>query len=202
MKILLTSVSIALATTTLAAAAPGIAQPANAESSAEPAAPSAERIALARRFVTLARPAEELVEGIRASFGHAALGEIENEADRVAAERRLNRLFARFEPKVREHEPAIVEAYALAYAREFSVEELRHMVAFGESPTGRRFLAKVTSLSTEEAVMDAQMQLMEDLAPTIEDLQKEMCAEKAEQLIAAGDTKAKCPLSEPDTAQG
>ena len=198
MKFVLTSLAIALASSTLAAAAPGVPELVAVEAET----PSAERLVLARRFVTLARPAEELVEGLRAGFGHAALGEIEDEADRAAAERRLQRLFAKFEPKVREHQPAIVEAYAQAYAREFSVEELREMVAFGESPTGRRFLGKVTALGTEEAVMDAQMQLMEDLAPTIEDMQKELCAEKAAQRIAAGDVKAKCPLSEPDTAQG
>ena len=201
MNRLLTSVAIMFATTTLAAAAPGVAQPAD-QQVAEAPAPDAERLAIARRFVALTSPAEELVKGIHAGFSQAAMGEIEDETDRVAAERRLNRMFARFEPKVREHQPAIVEAYAQAYAREFSANELRDMVAFGESPTGRRFLAKMTELGTEESVMDAQMQLLQDLAPSMEDLQKEICAEKAQQRIAMGDTKAKCPLSDPDTAQG
>jgi hypothetical protein len=40
------------------------------------------------------------------------------------------------------------------------------------------------------------------LQPVMEKLGKEMCAEKAAQRVAMGDTKAKCPLSEPDAQAG
>ena len=43
--------------------------------------------------------------------------------------------------------------------------------------------------------MDATADLMENLTPVLEDIQKEMCAEKAAQRVAMGDTKAKCPLA-------
>lgn len=179
-----------------------MAEPTPVQSSAT-LAPSAERLELARRFVAITEPGDDLMEGFRAGFENAALDEIEDEAERKAAGERLERIVARFEPHVRKHQPKIIEAYAQAYAREFSADELRQMIAFAESPAGRHYLTQATSLESDEPVMDAQIELMEDLTPLIQEIQKEMCATRTQQRIAAGDTKAKCALSsEPEVLQG
>jgi iron complex outermembrane receptor protein len=43
---------------------------------------------------------------------------------------------------------------------------------------------------------------LEALEPIADEVRREMCTEKAQQRIASGDVKAKCPLSEPDVAAG
>ena len=202
MKLVLTSLSLALASSALAAASPIAAAPPPAAAPTSDSAPSAERIELARRFVAVSQPGDDIVEGMRAAFSDSAAEEPESEALRAAAKERLDRLFARFDPKVREHQPAIVEAYVQAYAREFSADELRHMTEFASTPAGRHFLSSSAAVDLDDDVMGAQMELLEDVTPLMEDLRKELCAERAAQRIAAGDTKAKCPLSDPDQASG
>jgi hypothetical protein len=43
---------------------------------------------------------------------------------------------------------------------------------------------------------------LEALEPIADEVRREMCTGKAQQRIASGDVKAKCPLSEPDVAAG
>ena len=43
--------------------------------------------------------------------------------------------------------------------------------------------------------MKATQGMWDAAMPVMEEFQKEMCAEKAAQRIAMGDTKAKCPLA-------
>ena len=199
MKLLLTSISIALATSTLAAAAPASSEPVGVE------APSAERLALARQFVTLTLSSNDYVELMHEGTTQmvAALSaSFEDEAEVKSLEKSIKRYLAAAEPKVRAHMPKLAEAYAQVYARDYSAAELHQLIAFAQSPTGKRYLLARTKVDMDPLVSDAQEQLGEELAPLMEDMQREMCAEKAAQRIAAGDTKAKCPLSQPDTAQG
>lgn len=194
MKLLLASLSIAVASST-AAAAPNIAEPVAAEAPAATPAPSAERIALAHKFIALTDPADAIVEMFRIGFWQGVSNSIEDEAVLVEAKAGLEAYLVRLEPKVREKMPRLTEAYAQAYAREFSAEELQQMIDFAESPVGRHYLAGYAKLESDELVVDAMSDLMEGLTPVIEDIQKEMCAEKAAKRIAMGDKKAKCPLA-------
>ena len=130
-------------------------------------------------------------------------GTIEDEAVLTEAQAGLDAYLDRLEPKVREKMPRLVESYAQAYAREFSAEELQHMIDFADSPTGRHYLNGYAKLESDEQVVDAMSDLMEGLTPALEDIQREMCAEKAAQRVAMGDTKAQCPLAAAaDTAAG
>ncbi len=190
---------VAFASSTLVAATPARADP----NPAKVEAVSPERLELARKFIALTDPADAIVEMFRIGFWQGVSNSIEDEAVLTEAKAGLDAYLDRLEPKVREKMPRLVESYAQAYAREFSAEELQHMIDFADSPTGRHYLNGYAKLESDEQVVDAMSDLMEGLTPALEDIQREMCAEKAAQRVAMGDTKAKCPLAAAaDTAAG
>jgi hypothetical protein len=194
MKSLLASLSIAVASSS-AVAAPNLAEPATAVAPAVTPASSAERIALAREFIALTNPDKGILEMFRAGFWQGVSNSIEDEAVLTEAKAGLDAYLARLEPKLQEKMPRLLDAYTQVYAREFSAEELRQMIAFADSPVGRHYLRDYARIEGDNSVMDATADLMENLTPVLEDIQKEMCAEKAAQRVAMGDTKAKCPLT-------
>jgi hypothetical protein len=200
MKLAVSLIGIALASSALAAAAPQSPQP------AEIAAPAADRIGLARRFIAMTNPAEEMMSNIRdASVQAAALtGEDElSAADQARAQHRIDRILARAEPVIHQKMPAVLEAYAQAYAREFTADELLQLMVFAQTPAGRHYVAKSELLNLDADVLKAHQELNDEMQPIMEEVTREMCAEKAAQRIAAGDIKAKCPLSgEAETASG
>ena len=201
MKFLLTSLSLAVASASAAGAAPGPGQPVAGARQASPAT-SVERVALARTFIALTDPADAIVEMFRVGFWNGVSKSVEDEALLIEARAGLETYLGRLEPKVREKMPLLVEAYAQAYAREFSAEELQQMIAFAKSPAGQHYLRDYAKLESDEAVGAAMSELMESLTPVLEDIQKEMCAAKATQRVAMGDTNAKCPLGAPPTQAG
>src|SRR5688500_10825472 len=135
MKFLLASLSIALATSTLSAAP---AEPGPVEAAKELSAPSAQKLALARQFIALLNPAGAMMDTIRESaLMTFAAADPEDEAARSSAERRVDAILARAEPTIEKHMPEVLEAYAQAYAREFSAEELTQLIAFAQSPAGK-----------------------------------------------------------------
>lgn len=193
MKLLATSLAVALASAPLAAAAPKADSPQT--QAAAVSAPSTERLELARQFIASTAPADSLIEAWRAGYWHAASQGIEDEGERAGAKDHLNRLFARLEPHIRQAMPNVLEIYALLYAREFSADDLRHMIAFAETPVGKRYLLRSALLDSDPSLMEAQSELMESLTPVMEEFGREMCRKRAAERFAAGDTKAKCPLT-------
>ena len=190
MKLLLTSIAVALSSSTVAPAAPPQAAPVE---TAQPA-----KIELARLFVELTMPADQFIAVMRASAKMVAAADFDDsgdEAAKTAADRQVDELIAAAEPKVRQWLPNIFEAYASAYAREFSAQELAQMVAFAESPAGRHYLSGSDFLDGDPGVAAANEALKKELTAVIENTAKEMCAKRAAKRLAAGDTKAKCPLS-------
>ena len=196
MKLISGSLLIALVSSAAWAAAPQPAPPAPAEiAQAEAdAAPSAERLDLARRYIALG-DSNDFMEEMRAVMMRSASANAENPEDQTAAERFFERVFVLAKPKIREHMPAIMEASAQSYAREFSADELREMIAFAQTPTGKHYLARAAEVETDPAILDAQMRVWEDLGPIMEQVGKEFCAKKAAARVAAGDKKATCPLA-------
>lgn len=192
MKLASTSLLIALAVSTVSAAAP---QPARQPAVTE--APSADRLELARRFMAMS-DSDDSLKVMRKTLVRMASANAEDPEDKAAAERFMERVLVLAEPKLREHTAAIREATAQAYAREFSVDELQQMIAFAQSPTGKHYLSRGADVETDPAILDAQIQIWTELGPFMEQVGKEMCAEKAADRIAAGDKNAKCPLSEAD----
>jgi uncharacterized protein len=196
MKLLLTSLSIALATSTLASAAPAPAEPVGVQ------APSAERLALSRQFVALADLVHSPLDGLSDDMWHEASANIPDKAARAEARQRVQQMLAELRPKVSKRLPGISEAYASAYAREFAADELRDLIAFARTPAGKHYIAEAGTVEIDDEVVAAEMEMWEDVEPVFEEMNRVLCAEKTAQRIAAGEVKAKCPLSQPDTAQG
>lgn len=202
------SLALLAAAPALSAAAPVAPTPAPVPAKAEPAPPSIERQMLARRYVTLALPPQKFVDGMRFTTSRmvlalkAASGD-EGRNDDPDFDKYMQRFMTLLEPKLRERVPNIMEAYAQAYAREFTADELQQMVTFAQSPAGQHYLAKQLDIGSDPAVQIQEQGLQGDVPAIIQQLQKERCAEHTAQRIAAGDTKAKCPLADkPDVAAG
>ncbi len=123
--------------------------------------------------------------------------------DNAGAAQRLDKFLARLEPRIRAQMPAILEAQAQAYAREFSQGELEQLVGFAQSPAGRHYLSGSDAVEADPAVVAASQALWADISAVLQNEAKEMCAQKVAHRLAAGDKKATCPLSQSnDTAAG
>ncbi|MFW2350632.1 DUF2059 domain-containing protein [Qipengyuania sp.] len=58
-------------------------------------------------------------------------------------------------PLVRQHFPDILEATATAYTREFSLDELKEIHAFAQTPAGQHYFSRATALLGDPAVARA-----------------------------------------------
>lgn len=201
MKPVMSSLLVAFASSALVAAAPAQADPASLKA----AAIAPERLELARRFVSLSLSADEYIHQARGDFMASNMPDredVETDKDLIDAQNELNKVFARFEPIMRAGLPKLFEASSQAYAREYSTDELQQMIAFAGSPAGRHFLSHRESIEADAGVQNATMDMWRATLPVMKEIRKEMCAEKAAQRVAMGDTKAKCPLSQPETQAG
>jgi hypothetical protein len=115
----------------------------------------------------------------------------------------MDRVIVKGAPIIRMHMMSIREVTALVYAEEFSAPELQDMIAFAQTPAGKHYLAREQVVDLNQQIVAQEMLLREALEPVMFDVRKELCQEATAKRIAAGDKKAKCPLSsEPDTQQG
>lgn len=154
----------------------------------------AEALELARQYVAVLE-VDAYVDALKATARMSAgLDQIEDAAMRATAEQAFGRVLDRATPRMRDKVPALYEAYAHAYAREFSAQELRELIAFNESPVGRHFHAVFAKFEDDAAVHSANRRLMDELRPIMDDFAREMCSERAAKRVAAGDTKAKCSM--------
>ena len=197
MKFLLASLSIALATSSLSAAP---AEPASTETAEKLPPISRESLVLARQFVALAQPAADRMDSLR-GYASMVASEGSDDPEGQAAEQRADKIMARFEPTIQKLMPALMDAYAYAYAREFSADELKQLIAFAQSPAGKHYVTSVSLVESDDGVLTVHQSIAEELEPIMRNVAKEACAKRAAERLAAGDTKAKCPLSdEPETA--
>lgn len=106
-------------------------------------------------------------------------------APRVA--RRLNQFIeeaSRVTARViTENMPSLVEATAQAYARRFSVTELRDLQTFFSTPTGQRFATENLMVATDPAMTAWQVRVMtttqEELMPLLEPFMADVMREAA-----------------------
>lgn len=63
------------------------------------------------------------------------------------------------------HMPQIFEATAVAYTREFTLEELRDISAFARTPNGKRYFVTIQKLKSDPLVAAATQAMVADLAP-------------------------------------
>jgi len=75
--------------------------------------------------------------------------------------------------------PSLFDAMAIAYARQFTVEQLTDMERFFESPTGRIYVERIPAVLSDPAITAAQRAMMEKAFDGLQDRAKAM-AQKLE----------------------
>jgi len=205
MKLVL-SLALLAAAPALSAAAPEAPAPVPSQSRADAGPPSIERQMLARRYVSLAVSPDQFIAGMRAMAANGVAKMMlasGDDSEPAQVDRYMQRFFLLLDPKIRERLPNVMEAYAQAYAREFSADELKQLVAFAQSPAGRHYLAGRGVMESDPAVQLQEQGIAAEIQPIVNQLEKEKCQARTAQRIAAGDKKAKCSLADkPDTAAG
>ena len=162
---------------------------------------------LARRFLALAMPEDRALQDMRdlsqrVIAAAAAIDDGEGDSDPEWTKNYMDRVLVKAAPIIRDHMLSIREVTAFVYAREFSSAELQDMIAFAQTPAGQHYWAREHFIDLDPSIV-AQEKLMQDaMAPVYFEVRKELCQEATARRIAAGDKKAKCPLSQPDSAQG
>jgi len=81
---------------------------------------------------------------------------------------------AKLMPVVGKHLPAMREATAIAYCREFTLDELKQLRAFSQTPAGTHYFSKVTNLVGDPAVADANKAYFVDVKALTDTLQGEL----------------------------
>jgi hypothetical protein len=203
-KLVYSALVVALASSVVSAAPPQSTN--DVQPQAEQALPPMmEKILLARRYISLAVSPDQFIESVRSGATQTMLASLDDQdgAARADGAKDIEHLLSLMEPKIRERIPNLLEAYSVVYAREFSADELRQMIAFAQSPVGRHYLSRQLELDTDPIIQRQEEGFAADLLPILHQIQKEKCAKRAAQRIAMGDKNAKCALSsEPETAAG
>lgn len=201
MKLVHSSLLIAFASSVLVAAAPPSPNPGPAKIEAV----SSERLDLARRFVGLTITQQKAADSFRGFEMEAATRyatAFYDEGDDAGIREAVYRVLPKLEPILQAQMPQLLDAYAQAYAREYSADELKAMVAFAGSPAGKHLLSQLNVPDSDWGIVAAQQRVANSLVPTLQEMEQEPCAKRAAARIAMGDAKAKCPLSEPETQAG
>ncbi|MBU7580697.1 MAG: hypothetical protein KAF27_09520 [Porphyrobacter sp.] len=66
------------------------------------------------------------------------------------------------------HLPKLMEATAVAYTRKFSLEELREISAFAQTPSGKTYFSSVQSLLGDPVVAEANQAMFAAAAPVLQ----------------------------------
>lgn len=70
-----------------------------------------------------------------------------------------------YRPLFAEHMPKILEATAIAYTREYTLEELRDISAFARTPSGQRYFIRLQALQSDPAIATANQAMFAALGP-------------------------------------
>lgn len=87
-------------------------------------------------------------------------------------------------PLVTSHLPDMIDATALAYAREFSLEELRDIREFAQTPAGARYFREAQSLLADPDVAEANQRYFQSLT-VIQQEQSSVVRQRVEAYLAA-----------------
>lgn len=174
----------------LAAALVLIPAPAVAQSSAVPAAPADREIdpaalATAREIIRVGFPEEQrtamfgqVVDSMSAQVRSAMMGPLNNDPGAKAiVERKLTQFLASGKAVMVRHIPAFMDAYAKAFAREFSPAELIAILDFVKTPAGSRFLSRSSVIVSDPAFAAANEAYLRELQPLMQAMQMELRTE-------------------------
>lgn len=201
MKLISGSLLVTLVSTAAWAAAPTAPEPAPAPSAAQQApaaALSPERLALAQQFVSLTIPPQKAADSFRLFEMEAATRyatAFYDEGDNAEIQAAVYRVLNKLEPTLQAQMPQVLDAYAHAYAKAYSADELKTMVAFAGTSAGQRLLSQPSVLDGDWGVVAARQRVANAITPTLQEMAKDACAKRAADRVAMGDTKATCPLA-------
>jgi len=106
-------------------------------------AQQAARLAAARRVLEASGTADAMVAAIRANLP----------AQRAASPQLPAEFWTRFEARIVQDAPQLVDSIAVLYARTFTPEELEGLATFYTSPIGRRLRALQPTIVTESSAI-------------------------------------------------
>lgn len=158
--------------------------------------PPADELAEAEGIIAVMFPPaerEQIMLGMASAVaGQAAAGMMsgpifEEPGIRAIMDRFLADLPDTLQPIFAKHLPLIVEATAVAYTREFSLEELRDISAFARTPAGQRYFLNLQKLQNDPAVAAANQAMFADLAPLSQAEAEKVRGEVMEYLTANPD---------------
>jgi hypothetical protein len=196
MKLLITSLALALASPTASAAAPEATAP--AAEAADSTASWSSRLELGRRFVAITVSTDEYAAAMLVSadeMASALVAEYEDDPRQESVSLAMDEMRTRTEAKVRAIVPLLFEAWAQAYARQFSEDELRQLIAFAESPVGKQYLSGFGFLEQDPAVAAAQEAVWSAMSEMMEAVGKEFCTRQADMQLALGEGEP-CPYAD------
>lgn len=164
---------------------------------AKESAPDQQALQLAREFVAIATPPEAMeknfVDQLKAMTLMFPGLEMPKGSD---AEQKVDKILSAARPAVLRHLPMVTEAFAQAYARGYTRDELHQLVAFAKSPIGEKIFSQGTDILLDPAVTAANKAFMEDAFGEISNAVRiAACQEATAKRVAAGETNAKCPLA-------
>lgn len=67
-------------------------------------------------------------------------------------------------PHIVKYLPQMIDATAIAYTREFTLEELQDISAFATTPSGKRYFAKLPTVMNDPIVATANQRFFQDVA--------------------------------------
>ena len=106
-------------------------------------APDAARVTLARRVLDASGTVETIAAAMRANLP----------AQRMANPQIPAEFWTRFEARIAQEMPLLLDSIAVLYAARFTQQELSGLLAFHQSPTGRRLRELQPSLVTESSAI-------------------------------------------------
>ena len=132
----------------------------------------ADELEVARDIITVTFPVEKrdeifgsMIGEVGSQFAKSAMSDpiFEEPGIRAIMDEFLSDLPTVLMPTVRKHMPAMLEAAAVAYTREFNLQELREIRAFAQTDAGGHYFRTATSLLSDPAVAKANEAYFADI---------------------------------------
>ena len=153
----------------------------------------ADELAVARDIIAVIYPPEtrdamfeDMMRQVAGQFGSAIMTDpvFEEPGIRAIMDEFLAGLPQRLMPAIKKHMPSMLEATAVAYTREFNLEELEDIRAFARTDTGNHYFGRLTYLLGDPAVAEANKAYFAELQGMQESVKVEIQAKLMEYLVA------------------
>jgi len=170
--------------------------PAAATAQADDYVAPADELAAARAIMEVMFPAtnrEDAILEMATAMGQQAAASMmngpifEEPGIKAIVEKHLSDMPQTLRPLFAKHLPQIFEATAVAYTREFSLEELRDIAAFAQTPSGQRYFVTLQKLLGDPVVAAANQAMFKDIGPIQREQSAKVSQEVQEYLIANPD---------------